>query len=99
MTLGLSRLKDGDEAESFKIRNLDDSKDSEEDNVQPITVDDHNGYSSKESNSSGEGEEGSISHTQYYDAKSKETSRMNLPKQRVWSKDHSWHLVLGDPDE
>ena len=52
----------------------------------------------KESNSSGGAEEGSNSHTQYYDAKSKETSRMNLSKQRVWSKDHSWHLVLGNPD-
>ena len=52
----------------------------------------------KESNSSGGAEEGSNSHTQYYDAKLKETSRMNLSKLRVWSKDHSWHLVLGDPD-
>ena len=28
----------------------------------------------------------------------KETSRMNLPKLREWSKDHPWLLVLGDPD-
>ena len=48
MTLSLSGLKYSDEAESFKLRNLDDSKDSEEDNVQPVTVDDHNEYSSKE---------------------------------------------------
>ena len=47
----------------------------------------------KENNSSGEAEEGSSSHTQYYDAKSKETSRMNLSKQRVWSKDQ--FLALG----
>ena len=48
MTLSFSRLKDGDKAESFKLRNLDVSKDSEEANVQPVTVDDHNEYSSKE---------------------------------------------------
>ena len=48
MTLRFSGLKDGDEAESLKLSNLYDSKDSEEDNVQPVTVNDHNEYSSKE---------------------------------------------------
>ena len=43
-------------------------------------------------------EEGSNSHIQYLDAKLEETSRMNLPKLREWSKDHPWLLVLGDPD-
>ena len=41
-------LNDGDEAESLKLSNLDDSRDSEEDDVPHITVDDHNEYSSKE---------------------------------------------------
>ena len=52
----------------------------------------------KESNRSRGAEEGSNSHTQYYDAKLKETSRMNISKKRVWSTDHSVHLVLGDLD-
>ena len=52
----------------------------------------------KESNSSGGAEEGSNSHTHYHDAKSNETSRMNMSNQRVWSKDYSWNLVHGDPD-
>ena len=42
-----------------------------------------------ENNISGGAEEGSNSHTQYHDAKSKETSRINLSKQKLWSKDHS----------
>ena len=42
MTLSFSGLKYGDEAESLKLRNLEDSGDSEEDDVPPITVDDHN---------------------------------------------------------
>ena len=48
MTLRFSRLKDGDEAEYLKLSNLDDSGDFEEDDVSPVTVDDHNEYSYKE---------------------------------------------------
>ena len=48
LTLCFSGLKDGDEAESLKLSNLDDSGDSEEDNVQPEIVDDYKEYSSKE---------------------------------------------------
>ena len=42
LTLSFSGLKDGDEAESRKLSNLDDSVDSEKDDVQPKTVDDYN---------------------------------------------------------
>ena len=49
-------------------------------------------------NSSGGVEEVSSSLIHHLDAKSEETSRMNLPKLREWSKDHPWLLVLGDPD-
>ena len=48
--MSFSGLKDGDEAESLKLSNLDDFGDSEEDDVQPETVDDYNEYSSKEGN-------------------------------------------------
>ena len=100
MTLSFSELKDGDKAKSIKLSNLDDSEDSEEDNVQPVTIDDHNEDSSKEGKEQSWGaEEGSNSHTHYHDAKYEETSRLNLPKQREWSKEHSWNLILGDPDE
>ena len=99
LTLSFSGLNDGDEAESLKLSNLDDSRDSEEDDVQPETVDDYDEYSSKEGcNNSGGAREGSNSHIQHLDAKSEETSIMNLPKLKEWSKDHPWLLVLGDPD-
>ena len=90
MTLSFSGLKDGGEAESLKLRNLDDSKDSEEDNVPPVTVGDHNEYSSKEEKATVQGEQkkGLVVTFNTYDAKSEETSRMNLPKLREWSKDH-----------
>ena len=42
----------------------------------------------KGNNISGGAEEGSSSHIQHLDAKSEDTSRMNLPKLREWSKDH-----------
>ena len=48
LALRFSRLKDGDEAESLKLGNLDNSEDSEEYDVQHVTVDYHNGYFSKE---------------------------------------------------
>ena len=57
MTLSFSGLKDGDEAESLKHRNLYYSKDSEEVNVQPVIVDDHNVYSSRKGNISSGGAE------------------------------------------
>ena len=50
MTLSFSGLKDGDEAESLELSNLDDFGDSEEDDVQPETVEYYNEYSFKEGN-------------------------------------------------
>ena len=50
MTLIFSGLNDDAEAESFKISNLADSEDSEQDNVSPVTVHDHNEYPFKEGN-------------------------------------------------
>ena len=42
MTLSFLGLKDGDEDESLKLSSLDDFGYSEEDDVQPETVDDYN---------------------------------------------------------
>ena len=27
-----------------------------------------------------------------------ESSRMNPPRERVWSRDHCWELIIGDPE-
>ena len=103
MKLSFLELKDGGEVESIEssllLRLRDSNFTFRGRLVQPETVDDYNEYSYKEgSNISGGAEEGSSSHSQHLDAKSEETSRMNLPKLREWSKDHPWLLVLEDPD-
>ena len=47
--------------------------------------------------SSGGANEGSTSRTQQ-DNNNAESSRMNLPRERIWSRDHPWELIIGDPE-
>ena len=55
--------------------------------------------SSHSGNSSGGGNEGgSSSHSQHHNVFQGESSRSNLPSQRVWSKAHPFELIIGDPD-
>ena len=48
-------------------------------------------------NSGGANESGSTSHT-HQNFEQGESSRSNLPRQRVWNRDHPFHLIIGDPD-
>lgn len=58
----------------------------------------HYGESSvSASNNSGGAGEGSTSHTQH-NYEQGETSRPYLPRQRVWSRDHPFELIIGDPE-
>ena len=55
--------------------------------------------SSHSGNSSGGGNEGgSSSHSQHHNVFQGESSRSNLPSQRVWNKAHPFELIIGDPD-
>ena len=49
------------------------------------------------SSSSGGADRGSTSHTQQNERRQEESSRHNLPRQTVWSRDHPWELIVGDP--
>ena len=49
------------------------------------------------SNNSGGAGEGSTSHTPHQ-LEPGESSRSHLPRQRVWNRDHPFHLIIGDPD-
>ena len=53
--------------------------------------------SSHPSSSSGGADQGSTSHTQQNERRQEESSRCNLPRQTVWSRDHPWELIVGDP--
>ena len=53
--------------------------------------------SSHPSRSSGGADQGSTSHTQQNERRQEESSRCNLPRQTVWSRDHPWELKVGDP--
>ena len=48
-------------------------------------------------NNSGGAGEGSTSHTPQH-LEQGESSRSHLPRQRVWNRDHPFHLIIGDPD-
>ncbi|KAK1402380.1 hypothetical protein POM88_001985 [Heracleum sosnowskyi] len=48
-------------------------------------------------NNSGGAGEGSTSHTPQHFEQA-ESSRSHLPRQRVWNRDHPFHLIIGDPD-
>ena len=50
-----------------------------------------------QSSSSGGTNEGSTSRTQQGN-KNAESSRTNLLRERVWSIDHPWELIIGDPE-
>ena len=47
--------------------------------------------------SGGANESRSTSHT-HHNFEQGESSRSNLPRQRVWNKDHPFPLIIGDPD-
>ena len=53
--------------------------------------------SSHPSSSSGGADQGSTSHTQQNERRQEESSRRNLPRKTVWSRDHPWELIVGDP--
>ena len=53
------------------------------------------GSSSHQSSSLGGANEGSTSRTQHNNNNA-ESSRINLPRERVWSRDHPWELIIGD---
>ena len=55
------------------------------------------GSTSHKSSISGGANEGSTSRT-HQDNNNAESSRMNLPRERVWSNDHLWELIIGDPE-
>ena len=55
------------------------------------------GSTSHQSSISGGANEGSTSRTQQ-DNNYAESSRMNLPRERIWSRDHHWELILADPE-
>ena len=55
------------------------------------------GSTSHQSSSLGGANEGSISITQE-DNNHAESSRMTLPRERTWSRDHHWELIIGDPE-
>ena len=69
--------------------------------IQEYTTSDstsHNERSSSHpSSSSGGADQGSTSHTQQNERLQEESSRRNLPRQTVWSRDHPWELIVGDP--
>ena len=50
-----------------------------------------------QSSSSTGANEGSTSRTQQ-DNNNAESYRVNLPRERVWSRDHPWELIIGDPE-
>ena len=54
------------------------------------------GSTSYQSSSSGGANEGSTSRIQK-DNNNAETSRMNLPRERIRCRDHPWELIIGDP--
>ena len=49
------------------------------------------------SSSLGGADRGSTCHTQQNERRQEESSRRNLPRQTVWSRDHPWELIVGDP--
>ena len=53
--------------------------------------------SSHPSSSSWGADQGSTSHTQQNERRQEESSRRNPPRQTVWSRDHPWELLVGDP--
>ena len=53
------------------------------------------GSTSHQSSSSGGANEGSTSRT-HQDNNNAESSRVNLPRERIWSRDHPWELIIGD---
>ena len=55
------------------------------------------GSSSHQRISSGGANEGSTSRTQQNNNNA-ESSRMNLPREREWSRGHPWELIIGDPE-
>ena len=60
------------------------------------------GYSGKASNSpninsGGENEEGSTSRHTQHNYEFGESSRANLPRSRIWSRDHPIDQIIGDP--
>ena len=48
-------------------------------------------------NSGGANESGSNSHT-HQNIEQGESSRSNLPRKRVWNREHPVHLIIGDPN-
>ena len=50
-----------------------------------------------QSSSSGGANEGSIRRTQQ-DNNNTKSSRVNFPRERIWSRDHPWELIIGDPE-
>ena len=55
------------------------------------------GSSSHQSSSSGGANAGFTSRTQQGNNNA-ESYRTNLPRERVWSRDHPWELIVGDPE-
>ena len=55
------------------------------------------GSSSQPGNNSG-GAGGSTSHTLQLTDNTTESSRTQLPRERIWSRDHPFDLIIGDPD-
>ena len=57
----------------------------------------HGERSSSHPNSSSWGaDQGSTSHTHQNERRQEESSRCNLPRQIIWSRDHPWELIVGD---
>ena len=55
------------------------------------------GSTSHQSSTSGGANEGSTSRT-HQDNDNAESSRVNPPRERIWSRDHPWELIIGDPE-
>ncbi|XP_063946117.1 uncharacterized protein LOC135151534 [Daucus carota subsp. sativus] len=65
------------------------------------TVDSTNasGGSSSQPGSNSGGDGGSTGQTQHLNDNSGESSRLYLPREMIWSRDHPFELIFGDPDE
>ena len=56
------------------------------------------GGSSSQPGSNSGGDGGSTGQTQHHNDNSGESSRLYLPREMIWSRDHPFELIIGDPD-
>ena len=98
-------LEDGDTEEHEAAEDRQEN-DTNNDDTEPISGNDdgssgntsfERGSSSHQSSRSGGENEGSTNRTQQGNNNA-ESYRTNLPRERVWSRDYPWELIIGDPE-